>query len=79
MKSLQNFKTFPPSAVATHGKHRRGAEECGEHGKEEEPIQTNQPVPAASGKAIPAHPPDTGTYHWILDSVNQINDVGATT
>lgn len=34
---------------------------------------------SAGGKAIPAHPPNTGTYHWILNSVNQIDDVGATT
>lgn len=72
---LQNF---PPSAVATHRGHRRGVEEFGEHGKEEELIQTNQPLPSAGGKAIPAHTPNTGTYHRILDSVNQINDVGAT-
>lgn len=56
-----------------------GVEESGEYGKEEQPIQTNQPMLSAGGKAIPAHLPNTGTYHWILDSINQINDVGATT
>lgn len=40
----------------------------------------SQRMPRAVPTSSKASPPQrTGTYHWILDGVNQVDDVGATT
>lgn len=40
-----------------------------------------EPEPRAEPAGRQTHPThhNTGTYHWILDGINQVNDVGATT
>lgn len=60
-RKFVGLQNFPPSAVATHREHRRGVEEFGEHGKEEEPIQTNQLVGRQSQHTPPTQAPTTGS------------------
>lgn len=68
-ENLEGKKILPGQPREIH----RCVEQPGDHGEKQ------KPCPQPKGRQAHHPPRTTGTYHWILDSVNEINDVGATT